>query len=37
MEEMAERCAVSSETEELDRGMRVLIHGRKNWTYKIYF
>ena len=37
LKEMPERCIVASESEELDHEVRVLLHGRKNRTYKIYF
>ena len=37
LKEIPERCTVAPESEELDREVRVLLHGRKNRTYKIYF
>ena len=32
-----ERCSVAPESEDLDREVRVLLHGRRNRSYKIYF
>jgi hypothetical protein len=37
MKEMPQRCPVTPESEDLDREIRVLLHGRRNRTYKIYF
>jgi plasmid stabilization system protein ParE len=37
LKEMPERCAVAPESEDLDHEVRVLLHGRKNRSYKIYF
>ncbi len=34
---MHERCAIAPELEELNRGVRVLLFGRRRRTYKIYF
>ena len=37
LKEMPSRCSVAPESDELDREIRVLLHGRKNRTYKVYF
>ena len=37
LKEMPQRCSVAAESEDLDREVRVLLHGRRNRTYKIYF
>jgi plasmid stabilization system protein ParE len=37
LKEMPERCAVAPESEELESEVRILLHGRRNRTYKIYF
>ena len=34
---MPARCPVASESKELGEEVRLLLHGRKNRTYKIYF
>ena len=37
VKEMPQPCSVAAESEDLDREVRVLLHGRRNRTYKIYF
>jgi plasmid stabilization system protein ParE len=37
LKEMPARCSVAPESEELGREIRLLLHGRKNRAYKIYF
>ena len=37
LKEMPTRCPVAPESEELDREVHLLLHGRKNRTYKVYF
>ena len=37
LKEIPERCTVAPESEDLDREVRVLLHGRRNRSYKIYF
>ena len=37
LSEMPERCALAPEAEELGDAIRLLLHGRKNRSYKIYF
>ncbi len=37
LKEMPQRCSVAAESEDLEREVRVLLHGRRNRTYKIYF
>ena len=37
LENMPARCPVASESEDLEQGVRFLLHGRKNRAYKIYF
>jgi hypothetical protein len=34
---MPARCPIAPESEELDHEIRVLLHGRKNRAYKVYF
>jgi len=37
LREMPSRCSICQESEELGAEVRVLLHGPKNRTYKIYF
>ena len=37
LNEMPSRCAVAAESAELGHEVRLLLHGRRNRTYKIYF
>jgi plasmid stabilization system protein ParE len=37
LKEMPARCSVAPESEELGHEVRLLLHGRKNRAYKIYF
>ena len=37
LDEMPARCPVAPESEELGQEVRLLLHGRRNRTYKIYF
>ena len=37
LSEMPARCAVANESAELGRDVRVLLHGRRNRMYKVYF
>jgi plasmid stabilization system protein ParE len=37
LEEMPERCPIAPESDDLPRQVRVLLHGRRNRTYKVYF
>ena len=37
LKNMPARCPVAAESEELGREVRLLLHGRKTRTYKIYF
>jgi len=37
LQEMPARCPVAAESKELDQEVRLLLHGRKNRAYKIYF
>jgi len=34
---MPARCPIAPESEDLDQEVRVLLHGRKNRTYRLYF
>jgi hypothetical protein len=37
LKDMPARCPIAPESEDLGDEVRVLLHGRKNRTYKIYF
>jgi plasmid stabilization system protein ParE len=37
LKEMPERCSVAPESEDLEGEVRVLLHGHRNRTYKVYF
>jgi plasmid stabilization system protein ParE len=37
LKEMPARCPIAPESEDLGDEVRILLHGRKNRTYKIYF
>src|SRR5438105_1920663 len=37
LREMPSKCPLAPESEELGEEVRLLLHGRKNRTYKIYF
>ena len=37
LEEMPARCPIAPESEAIGREIRLLLHGRKNRAYKIYF
>ncbi len=37
VKEILQPCSVAPESEDLDREIRVLLHGRRSRTYKIYF
>ncbi len=37
LKQTPERCSVGPESEDLEGEVRVLLHGRRNRTYKVYF
>jgi len=37
LEAMPERCPIASESEDLGQQVRVLLYGRKNRTYRVFF